>query len=445
MIYLSKPKPTTGWPSGIPFIIGNEAAERFSYYGMKSILVVFMTQYLMDADGKLATMPEAEARGWFHVFAQAVYFLPLLGSILSDGFLGKYKTIVSLSLVYCLGHLALALDQSRLGLAVGLGLIALGSGGIKPCVAANVGDQFGESNKHLLSRTFSWFYFSINFGSFFSTLLIPWLLDRFSAHVAFGVPGLLMLIATIVFVLGRKDYVHVPPAGMGFVKETFSIDGLKAIGKLTILLLFLAPFWSLFDQTASAWVLQSKKMDLNFLGLELLPSQTHAANPILVMILAPIFAYGVYPAVSKVWTMTPLRKISIGFFVAAAAFVLSALIQSWIDAGERPSFWWQMLGYVIITIAEVMVSITALEFFYTQGPRRMKSLIMSIKMLSVSLGNAFTAAVNFFIQNDDGTVMLEGAQYYLFFAAVMLVTAVLFIGVAMFYQEKTYLQDEAKA
>src|SRR5688572_3457273 len=108
MVYLTKPVPTSGWPKGIPFIIGNEAAERFSYYGMRSILVVFMTQYLMGSDGNLAVMPEAEARAWFHTFAQAVYFLPLLGSILSDGVLGKYKTILSLSVVYCLGHLALA-------------------------------------------------------------------------------------------------------------------------------------------------------------------------------------------------------------------------------------------------------------------------------------------------------------------------------------------------
>src|SRR5687767_6849590 len=99
MVYLTKPAPTTSWPKGIPYIIGNESAERFSYYGMRSILVVFMTQYLMSSDGQLATMPEAEARAWYHTFAQAVYFLPLLGSILSDGFIGKYKTILSLSIV----------------------------------------------------------------------------------------------------------------------------------------------------------------------------------------------------------------------------------------------------------------------------------------------------------------------------------------------------------
>lgn len=441
MTHRTAPSATTGWPRGIPYIIGNEAAERFSYYGMRSVLVVFMTQYLLGADGQLDTMSNEDARAWYHVFAQAVYFLPLLGSVLSDGVLGKYKTILLLSVVYCLGHLALALDETRLGLAVGLGLIALGSGGIKPCVSAHVGDQFGAGNQHLISKTFSWFYFSINFGSFFATLLIPWLLADYGPHLAFGLPGALMILATIVFWMGRHEFVHVPPAGMAFVRQTFSMEGLKAVGKLSALILFLAPFWALFDQTGSAWVLQAKQMDLNFLGVELLPSQVHAANPILILILAPLFAYVLYPAAAKIVKVTPLRKMGLGFFVAAASFVICAHVETLIEEGMRPSVWWQMGAYLVITIAEVLVSITALEFFYTQGPRHMKSLIMALKMLSVSVGNGFTAAVNFFIRNPDGTSSLEGASYYLFFAAVMAVTAVLFIGFAMLYQEKTYMQD----
>ena len=269
--YRTAPAKTSGWPPGIPYIIGNEAAERFSYYGMRSILVVFMTEFLMGAGGNVAPMDEAEARAWYHVFAQAVYFLPIIGSIISDGVLGKYKTIFWLSIVYCLGHLALALDETRLGLTVGLSLIAIGSGGIKPCVSANVGDQFGQTNQHLLPKIFSWFYFSINFGSFFATLLIPWLLRAYGPQVAFGLPGLLMFIATFVFWLGRRKFVHVPPAGMDFVKETFSLEGLRTIGKLGVLLLFLAPFYALFDQTGSAWVLQAKQMDMGFFGFEPLP------------------------------------------------------------------------------------------------------------------------------------------------------------------------------
>ena len=186
--HLTAPVKTKEMPKGIPYIIGNEAAERYSFYGMKAILVIFMTKYLMDSDGARAPMTETEATTWFHLFNSAVYFTPLLGAIVADAFLGKYKTIVSLSIVYCLGHLALALDETRLGLAVGLTLIAIGAGGIKPGVSAHVGDQFGKTNGHLLTKIFGWFYFSINFGAFASQIMTPILLDLYGPHVAFGVP-----------------------------------------------------------------------------------------------------------------------------------------------------------------------------------------------------------------------------------------------------------------
>jgi POT family proton-dependent oligopeptide transporter len=173
--YRQTPLPSSRVPAGIPYIIGNEAAERFSFYGMRAVLVVFMTQYLLDSGGASEPMNEAEAKGWYHLFVSAVYFTPLLGALLSDVLLGKYRTIILLSLVYCAGHLALALDHSRIGLAIGLGLIALGAGGIKPCVSAHVGDQFGEQNGHLLSSVFGWFYFAINMGAFVSILMTPWL------------------------------------------------------------------------------------------------------------------------------------------------------------------------------------------------------------------------------------------------------------------------------
>ena len=186
-------------PKGLPYIIGNELAERFSYYGMKTILIIFMTKYLMDQTGTLNVMQREEALIWYHLFSSGVYFTPILGALIADGMLGKYKTIISLSLLYCIGHLVLSLDYTRFGLTVGLSLIALGSGGIKPCVSAHVGDQFGKTNSHLLEKVYSWFYFSINFGALLSTLLTPLLLEKYGPNVAFGVPGLLMLIATFVF------------------------------------------------------------------------------------------------------------------------------------------------------------------------------------------------------------------------------------------------------
>ena len=141
-------------PPGLGHILVNETAERFSFYGMKAILVVYMSQHLTDAAGRPA-MSETEARERYHEFTMAVYATPVIGALSAEVLLGKYRTIMGFSLVYCGGHLALAISESGLGLVLGLALIALGSGGIKPCVSANVGDQFGEANQQLLPTAFS--------------------------------------------------------------------------------------------------------------------------------------------------------------------------------------------------------------------------------------------------------------------------------------------------
>lgn len=595
-------------PHGIPYIVGNEAAERFSFYGMKAILFVYMTKYLVNAAGQPDPMETEDARAAVHWFVASAYFFPVAGAILSDWLLGKYRTIFWLSLVYCLGHLALATVPGRAGLLTGLTLIAIGSGGIKPCVSAHVGDQFTEHNKHLLPRVFSWFYFSINFGAFFSTIITPVLLDHFGPHwgphIAFGLPGLLMFLATFVFWLGRKKFVHVRPGGTAFIRETFSLDGLRAITALIPLYLFVTIFWSLYDQTASAWVDQADSMDRRWLGFNWLSSQIQAINPILVLVLIPACTYGVYPALNSVFKLTALRKVAIGFFITAFSFGISAVIESQITGGKlirnaglesnhpdqpglnehelivqlrehktwnvksvnwqlgsmngqpesangtavplnmrievgptpkgpwdeiakqpfnieidhphtielpkvvaagyvrivlspspstdnsrelrfesinwkesqiinvvaaepsppkdahphasavwpdvaatgfKPSIFWQIVGYFCLTLAEVMVSITCLEFSYTQAPNKMKSLVMSLYLLSVSLGNTITALVNIFIQNKDGTNKLPGESYYWFFTGLMLVASVGFLFVVATYREKSYIQSQADA
>ena len=530
--YRTAPAETTGMPGGIPFIIGNEAAERFSFYGMKTILAVFMTQYLLSASGEAAYLTDAQAREYVHLFVASAYFVPVLGAIVADAFLGKYRTIMLLSIVYCIGHGALALIdmpssflQATLDpkgwLIAGLFLIALGSGGIKPCVSAHVGDQFGKSNSHLLARVFGWFYFSINFGSFFSTLLTPWLLKHYGPGWAFGVPGILMAIATFVFWLGRHRYIHIPPKGVGFVREAFSKEGLGAMAGLLSIYAFVAVFWSLYDQSGGAWVLQAAQMDCNFMGIQWLESQVQAINPLLILCYIPLFAYVIYPVAGKFVKLTALRKIGAGLFLCVVAFGISAFAQQKIDVAQSdfaakvtpmvastsidypktieslreiernavardmenllkdapandaawqdkmaktmsvggiaiatdgarhdanwPSIAWQLLAYLVLTMAEVLVSVTCLEFSYTQAPKKMKSFIMSLYLLSVSAGNFLTAFVNKFTQDADGNSTLVGASYYWFFTYLMLGAAVVYIFVSLFYREKEYIQTAEDA
>jgi POT family proton-dependent oligopeptide transporter len=209
-------KAANRWPPQIKFIVGNEAAERFSYYGMRGILAGYISGQV--ASGGLGQTQD-QATSIIHLFIFANYFLPLFGAWLSDKIIGRYHTILWVSLFYCAGHGVLAMSDFAGGvpgktrcLYIGLALIAFGSGGIKPCVSAFVGDQFRPDQGHLLQKAYGAFYWSINFGSFFSFLVIPWIKNQHGYSWAFGVPGLAMGLATFIFWLGTKHYVRVPPS-----------------------------------------------------------------------------------------------------------------------------------------------------------------------------------------------------------------------------------------
>lgn len=465
-------------PPGIPYIIGNEAAERFSFYGMKSILLVFMTTYLVQPDGTLDVFSIKEAEAWNHLFVASAYFFPVIGGILADAFLGKFKTIMILSMVYCLGHGLLAImgfsGDTRMWLFGGLLLIAVGSGGIKPCVSSHVGDQFSKNNSHLLSKVFGWFYFSINLGAFLSGLLTPFLLEArnsagtlggmvfphveflvgeksqdeilFGPHYAFGLPGILMGIATLVFWLGRHRFAHIPARGSIYFKETFSKDSLKPIFRLGIIFSFVIIFWALFDQIGTSWQIQARSLNrtipewIPFLGgFEMLASQVAAIwNPLFILLLIPLFSYFVYPFLGKFFEVTPLNKMSLGFGVMTFSFCIVSVLQNTIDAGFYPSVGWQVLGCFFLTIAEVMISITCLEFAYTQAPQAMKSFVMAIFLLTVSLGNLLTSQVKFFLIKEDGSTRMSIGEEFWFWTIIAFITAVIFFFVSRRYKPVSY-------
>jgi POT family proton-dependent oligopeptide transporter len=612
---LTAPDPaTTGWPSGIPYIIGNEGCERFSYYGMKALLAVYITGLYVNLRGFAEKAAEDAATEATHLFSAAVYLLPLLGALLADRLLGKYRTILWLSVVYCVGHVALALFEDPrhqielfgevlvdplMGLYIGLGLIAVGSGGIKPCVSAHVGDQFGKANWHLLQKVFNAFYFMINLGSALATLIIPAIqgdlcrvgadgecLARGAAGVvgytysgsvgwAFGIPGILMGLATIIFWMGRKSFVHVPahPGGRlglldfgsglalvvaifapffmyfahielswltvvisgvalavfavlfqirqrlspddGFLAIMFhavasklrggrgsffaeargrfgdkAVEGPIAVLKVASVLAVLSVFWGLFHQHSTTWTHQAKAMDRVFalslggwlivgavLGLsigaavglsvakgararwlwvagglaagavlggvvagalgrfEINERQFAAANPFMVMIFIPLTLHGVYPLMKRLgFEPTPLRRMTAGMVLAALSFVPIALIQGALDAGVNVHVSWQLVAFVIVTFAEVMVSVTGLEFAYSQAPKRMKSVVMSLWLVNVTLGDLLVVGLT--------RLEMSRVDFFWLFAALMAGAAVLFGWRAWGYRYRDFTQND---
>ena len=502
-------------PRQIPYIIGNEACERFSFYGMRNILVPFLVSSML-----LAYLPagdrEGAAKDIFHTFVIGVYFFPLLGGWISDRFFGKYNTVLWLSLVYVAGHACLALfEDNRNGFYTGLFLIALGSGGIKPLVSAFVGDQFDQTNKSKAKVVYDAFYWTINFGSFFASLLMPIFLRSYGPGVAFGIPGVLMFIATVIFWMGRHKYVHVPPAPpnphsflrvvrtaltgqvhgqsrpglmiagfgallalaallliptLGFVIAAVmalglliafggmgtsmqldrargkhpdeAVDCVRALLRVLIVFALVTPFWSLFDQKASTWVLQGALMSKPDWFQ---PAQMQALNPMLVMLLIPFNNLVLYPLLRRLgFEPTALRRMGFGIAFSGLAWVAAGAIQLWIDGGDPVAITWQILPYALLTFGEVLVSATGLEFAYSQAPPSMKGTIMSFWLLSVTFGNLWVLMTNAAVRNEvviaqiASTGIGETAFLMFFFAGFAFLAALAFGWYARSYPMQDY-------
>ncbi len=524
------------YPPGIPYIVGNEAAERFSYYGMRAILKVHLLSLFIGFVAAEQVAPElakeAETRSLevVHLFFAGVYASPMIGAILADRVLGKYRLILWVSLLYCLGHAVLAFAESyEWGMYIGLTLIAVGAGGIKPCVSANVGDQFTRENSHLVTRIYQIFYFSINFGSFFAQLLIPWLRKEYGAGVAFAVPGIAMSLATLCFWLGRNRFVKVPPkpsgklgaldffsavflflpfaafvfgpaeayhwksaiavaslvlwfflfrrrqeieADSGFLSVLFytvlnqdrrrpgkrffdvarekfgdeAAEGPPAVLRIMIVFSMVSVFWALFDQHSSTWITQAGQMDreinFGFFRYTFDESQVPFLNPFLVMLIIPAMNFWVYrPLERRGIAFLPVQRMTAGMFITAVSFVAAAIIQVWIEtlapSGDKVNVSWQIIQYIFLTIGEVLVSITGLEFAYTKAPKAMKSTIMGFWYLTVTIGNILVALLAPLQE-------LSLSRFFWVFAVIMAASSVVFAVLAYFYKGKTYLQDGAR-
>ncbi|XP_045439909.1 solute carrier family 15 member 2 isoform X2 [Pipistrellus kuhlii] len=373
---LKKPPPKicgSNYPLSIVFIVVNEFCERFSYYGMKAVLTLYFLYFLH--------WNEDTSTSVYHAFSSLCYFTPILGAAIADSWLGKFKTIMYLSLVYVLGHVIKSLGalpilgghmvHTVLSLG-GLSLIALGTGGIKPCVAAFGGDQFEKTHEEERSRYFSVFYLSINAGSLISTFVTPMLRGDVQCFgedcyaLAFGVPGLLMLIALVVFAMGSKMYKKTPPEGnivtqvikciwfalsnrfknrsgdipkrqhwLDWAAEKYPkqlIMDVKALTRILFLYIPLPMFWALLEQQGSRWTLQATRMDRNLGFIVLQPDQMQVLNPLLVLIFIPLFDLVIYPLVSKCGiNLSSLRKMAVGMILACLAFAVVAVVETRIN------------------------------------------------------------------------------------------------------------------
>lgn len=484
-----------GYPVSIPFIIANEFCERFSYYGMRTILTIYLTEKLM--------LKDSVATDYYHEFVALCYATPLFGALIADVFIGKFRTILILSCVYCFGNAVMALTAigkwsifrsdelidpfsgtvdyipAVWGPLLGLHLIALGTGGIKPCVSSFGGDQFMASETGRLQRYFSMFYFSINAGSTIATVLTPELRgtscfgESTCFFIAFLVPAIFMVLAVIAFVVASPWYVKVPPLGNPIVEVIqvgvaaskkllygmtvpsptaiygkSKVEETKQLMRVLAIFIPFPLFWALFEQQGSRWVVQAKRMNGALGKFTIQPDQMQVFNPILILILIPFFETVVYPLMKKVGLpTTAIFRMVFGMILVSLSFVICGFVQLSMEMRVKDYNELHNTSYILsefpkseqlhilttlpqifmITSGEILCSITGLEFAYAYAPPSMKSVCQSFFLLTNALGNV---VVIIFQKATDRDVVL-----YFMWAGIEVAAALLMYVISRYVQQ----------
>ena len=461
----------------IPYlIIANEFCERYSFYALKTVLFSFLRNEL-NLSNKLAIFV-------VHFFVSMCYMFTLFGGLISDIFLGKYKTILYLSIVYFLGTLLVAFSSYTNKLTyliyLGLGLISFGTGGIKPCVAAFGGDQIGDNGDHKkLNKFFSFFYFAINMGSMISTFFVPIMADAscFGKEtcypLAFGSSSFLLFISIVLFFLGSKHYIKKRPNKQKLIdmcgklknlfnsnknntksldedsiaKEIFEKQSKKFCYKnLFKLFLPVAFFWMLYDQQSSTWVEQGFKMSTKaaFFNSEfiILSSQMQTWNFIFILCFIPLFSQCLYPFIESLgFKLTPIKKMASGIFLASVSFLVSAILEHAIflssASNSKICILWQLPQYILLTAGEILLNMTGLEFAYSEAPDTIKTSILAAWLLTVTFGN-FLVIIYSALSITSFLSVIESETFNFFIYSFLGLIAALYL----FKYEATYIKNK---
>jgi len=368
-------------PTGVWFIFWGEFAERCSYYGMRAILAL----YLVDVLG----VSKPNAGTYLSLFIAACYFLPLVGGAIAERW-GRYRTIVAFSLPYIAGHLLLGVESVPFTV-VALVLLAMGSGVIKPNISTLMGmtyDQHRPGRKELREAGFYWFYFAINAGAAIAQFGVPAARDAYGYGTAFMLPAALMVVAFALFAAGKPFYANesLAKANVLSLDRASRKAVVKEIAGLFALVTF---FWAIFDQSASTWIFfADEHMDCTVFGRTVSADAIQGFNPLFILVLLPAIRLLWKGLEARGITIPATRKMLIGFVLTATCMgVMAAAAATAAATGSKVTVWWQIGAYLLLTVAEILISVTGLELAYSRAPAGMKSLVTAVWLSIVGVAN----------------------------------------------------------
>jgi POT family proton-dependent oligopeptide transporter len=383
-------------------------------------------------------MSDADAGSYSFMFYAGCYLMPLAGGFVADNFLGKYNTIVLFSIPYIVGQVMIGIESTPF-LFISMALLAMGSGVIKPNISTLMGltyDQQRPGQEELRTTAFSLFYMSINIGAALSQLGIPWIRTNYSYQTAFLFPAGLMAVAFVIFAAGKRFYAKEVIARTQPTPEERALRW-QVLGRIGGLFLLVTFFWAAFDQSAATWIIFGRMyQDTSLFGFHVDVEQVQATNPILIVVLTPLFA--------SLWAILRNRGIAVratdkiitGFLLTSLCLCIMAYAaynagpietidgQQMVRPENKVTIWWQVLAFFILTIAEILISITGLELAFVAAPKSMKSFVTSLWLLTVFLANVINTQLAWIYPS------MNPGTYFAMLAGFLVLVAIAFFFIA---------------
>ncbi len=420
-----------GHPKGLTFLFTTEMWERFSYYGMRSLLVLYMTKYLLvrqpgsalgldglksaleTAFGPLDVQPLSSQI--YGLYTALVYLTPIFGGLLADRVLGQRRTVVVGAVLMAIGHFMMAVEPLFL---FALAALILGSGAFKPNISTQVGGLYAPGDRRR-DRAYSIFYVGINVGAFLAPLICGTLGEEAGWHYGFAAAGVGMLIGLSIYLYALPwlppDQLQKARAAQ-VVRRPLDRDEWRAIFALLVLFVPTTLFWATYEQSGNTivlWADANTDRDLGLLGINAqIPTTWFLAfNPFM------IFAFT--PFIVALWTWQAARgrepstiaKMALGCFGVAAANLLMVAAAAEADGGKA-SWLWLFGFFVMVTIGELYLSPVGLSLVTKLAPARILSMMMGVWLATSFLGGFLAGWIGSFWSR------MEKAEFFLMVAAI---------------------------
>ncbi|AUC14101.1 MFS transporter [Tenacibaculum sp. SZ-18] len=414
-----KEKEIFGHPIGLYVLFFTELWERFSYYGMRALLVLFLTA-TVTSDNPGWGWSESEAISLYKWYTTLVYLAAIPGGILADKIFGQKRMVMIGGLLLCIGHGILAINAAW-AFYTGLGFIIAGVGGLKPNISTMVGGLYKKGDDRR-DKGFYIFYIGINLGAFLAGIIIGQLGEKVNWHYGFGLAGIGMLIGQIIYIWGQK---HLKTTGNFIGAKEASQEEKEAMKRpltrvekdrvLVMVLSFLIVivFWGAFEQAGGLMNLYAKsKTDRMFFGWEVPASYFQSVNSFFIFTLGILIANFWLKWGRKGKESSSLFKMAVGVIIMGLGFVFMSFASSEYESTGSSGMYWLILAYLFHTVGELCTSPVSLSFITKLAPVKYASLMMGAYFAATGMGNFVAGTIGEQIKNFSELQLFTGITVF---------------------------------